>query len=401
MSTAPDFDGALAFAQELIRIPSPPGGEGDVAERVRREMEALAFEDVRTDGSGNVIGVVRGTGGGPSVMLSSHLDVVAEGDHASWEHPPFSGAVAGGFLHGRGAMDIKGPLAIQTYAAAALKGRAPGDVIVAHTVFEERGGLGMRRLLESGEVQPDAVIIGEATHGDLCVGHRGRAEIAVRIKGLAGHASAPARARNALDLLPGVLAAVRDLANDQPSDALLGSASLVATGVEVLPESPNVIPDEATVILDWRILPQQSKESVVRRVEEAIERTLGALPEGYTVTVALSTELQRTYTGVEEVRELFTPGFLMDPEHPAVEAAARAAGRRGGGDGPARIRPWAFATDGGWTSGVFGIPTLGFAPGEERFAHTNRERLDLDEARWACGRYPELVLAVQQALATS
>jgi succinyl-diaminopimelate desuccinylase len=394
---APDFDGALAFAQALIRIPSPPGGEGEVAERVRREMEMLGLEDVRADASGNVIGVVRGTGGGPSVMLSSHLDVVAEGDHGSWEHPPFSGAVEGGFLHGRGAMDIKGPLAIQTYAAAALEGRARGDVIVAHTVFEERGGLGMRRLLESGEVRPDVVVIGEATHGDLCIGHRGRAEVAVRIEGVAGHASAPERARNALDLLPDVLQAVREVAAEQPTDPLLGSASLVATGVEVLPESPNVIPDRVTVILDWRILPQQSREDVVRRVEGALEQALHPLPEGFAVSVGLSSEKQRTYTGVEEVRELFTPGFLSDPEHPVVRAAARAIGRREGGAGPARVRPWAFATDGGWSSGVHGIPTVGFAPGEERFAHTNRERLELDEARWALARYPELVLAVQEA----
>jgi hypothetical protein len=47
---------------------------------------------------------------------------------------------------------------------------------------------------------------------------------------------------------------------------------------------------------------------------------------------------------------------------------------------------------------VYGIPTIGFAPGEERYAHTNRERLELDEARWALDRYPELILAVQAAL---
>jgi hypothetical protein len=109
-----EFENAVAFAQELIRIPSPPGGEEDVAERVRQEMEALGMRDVRADRFGNVIGVVKGTGGGPTVMLNSHLDVVGEGDHSAWEFPPFSGAVEGGFLHGRGAMDIKGPLAIQS-----------------------------------------------------------------------------------------------------------------------------------------------------------------------------------------------------------------------------------------------------------------------------------------------
>jgi putative selenium metabolism hydrolase len=392
------FENALAFARDLIRIPSPPGGEGDVAVRVRAEMEALGLEDVHSDQAGNVIGVVRGSGHAPSVLVNSHLDVVAEGDAESWEYPPFSGAVEGGFLHGRGAMDIKGPLALQTYAAAALRGRARGDLIVAHTVFEERGGLGMRRLLEAGEVQPAAVILGEATHGDVCVGHRGRAELRIRLLGIAGHASAPDRARNALDLLPQVLQVLRALGAEQPVDPVLGRATLVATGVEVLPESPNVIPDLVTVVVDWRILPEQTRDSLVRGVQAALSGALGPLPEGYGFEVRMSQEKQRTYTGLEELRDLYTPGFLMAREHPVVRAAARAVGRMDGRSGPAAIRPWSFATDGGWSAGVRGIPTVGFAPGEERFAHTNRERLDVEEARWAFERYPILLTEVQGAL---
>jgi acetylornithine deacetylase/succinyl-diaminopimelate desuccinylase-like protein len=294
-------------------------------------------------------------------------------------------------------MDIKGPLAIQTYAAAALRGRARGDVVVAHTVFEERGGLGMRRLLESG-LRPDAVILGEATHGDVCVGHRGRAEIRVQIHGVAGHASAPERARNAIDLLPQVLAAVKRLAADQPTDPVLGPATVVPTGVDVLPLSPNVIPDLVNMVLDWRVLPEQTKDALLRTVEDAVLAELKPMPEGFSVTVAMSQEHQRTYTGVEDVRDLFTPGFLLDPSHAVARAAAQAVGRRDGSSTPATMRPWGFATDGGWSAGVHGIPTVGFAPGEERYAHTNRERLDLSEAEWTFDRYPALVLAVQDAL---
>ncbi|MGM0669811.1 MAG: M20/M25/M40 family metallo-hydrolase, partial [Gemmatimonadota bacterium] len=222
MTTKPSFENALAFAQDLIRIPSPSGEEGEVAARVMGEMESLGYDDARIDGMGNVIGLIRGTGQGPSVMLNCHMDVVAEGDPDQWEHPPFDGVVEGGFLHGRGAMDIKGPLAIQTHAAASLRGMTSGDIIVAHTVFEERGGWGMEELMRSGEVSPDVVIIGEATRGDVTTGHRGRAEVEVVVRGLAGHASAPERARNALDLVPQVLAGVRRLASRQPSDPVLG-----------------------------------------------------------------------------------------------------------------------------------------------------------------------------------
>lgn len=393
------FENALDFAQRLIRTRGLPGEEREVAELVEAEMRALGLRDVRVDGVGNVIGMVKGHGTAPPVLLACHLDVVAEGDHAEWEYPPFSGEVDGGYLHGRGAMDIKGPLAVQTYAAAAMAGQAPGDVIVAHTVLEEQGGLGMKVLLESGGLDPAWVVIGEATHGDVCIGHRGRAELEILIRGEAGHASEPSRARNALDLVGGALAAIRDLDARQPSDPVLGASTAVATMIDVAPETRNVIPDRALIAVDWRILPEDRPEDLVRRLSEAVEARMGEVPTGYQVDVRIASVHQRTYTGFERSREMFSPGFLMDPEHPAILAAAAAVGTRASPSTPARVRPWRFATDGGWTCGVHGIPTVGFAPGEEHFAHTNRERMSVDELRWGLERYPKLVEALQRASA--
>jgi len=398
VSETPTFQTSLAFAQDLVRIPSLSGQEGEVAKRIKEEMETLGFDHVRMDRMGNVIGVIKGTSGGPPVMLNCHMDVVAEGDHDLWEHPPFGGAVEGGFLHGRGSMDIKGPLATQTHAAAALRGIAPGDVIVAHTVFEERGGWGMEDLLAQKQVEPAVVIIGEATQGDITTGHRGRAEVEVVIRGLAGHASAPERARNALYLIPPVLNGLEVLAASQASDPVLGFASLAPTAIDVLPESRNVIPDEVVVVLDWRVLPDSTDEALVALVESSVREMLPQVPEGMALEVRMATEKQTTHTGISDLRNLFTPGFLMDTEDPVVVAAAKAVGRRDG-QGPATTRPWTFATDGGWSRGVFGIPTIGFAAGEERFAHTNRERWELEEAEWAFIRHTDLILALQQTLA--
>lgn len=396
----PDFDAALVFARDLIRIPGLSGDEEAVCRRVLEEFRALGLTDVRHDAFGNAIGRVPGRDpGAPSVMVNTHLDVVAEGDPEGWEVAPFSGEVRDGFLHGRGAMDIKGPLALLTHGAASLAGATPGDVWVVHTVYEERGGLGMHRFLEAGEIQPDAVVIGESTHGDICIGHRGRAEVEVVLEGVAGHASAPDRARNALALVPAVLEAVERLARQQPVDAVLGPATLAATSIEVLPESRNVVPDRVTIALDWRILPEMEDEDLLANVRRAITERLGSHgpPADLTWAVHMSTEHQRTWTGHEETRSVFMPGFALPPEHPVARAAADAAGTRGR-TGPATLRPWTFATDGGWSAGTFGIPTIGFAPGEERFAHTNTERLDLDEAAWALQRIPRILLAMQRAL---
>lgn len=391
----PGFGAALAFARDLIRIPGAPGAEGEVAERVRHEMEALRYDDVWIDGAGNVIGRIRGTGDGPAVLINSHLDVVDIGEPDSWEHAPYGGDVAGGFLHGRGAMDIKGPLAIQTHAAATLReDRLPGDVFVAHTVLEERGGWGMEFLMKDGDVQPSAVIIGEATAGDVCIGHRGRAEILVEIQGKAGHASAPERADNPILLLPRLIPALEHFAAALGADPILGASTCVPTEITTLPRSRNVIPDRVRIVLDWRVLPGLTHDAAVAAVRDAIGATLPD-PAPYQVEVRFATEAQHTYTGLERDRLMFTPGFLVDPEHAvvraAVESVAASTGRM------PRARPWTFATDGGHTCGVHGVPTIGYAPGEERFAHTNRERLALDDAERAFGAYPSLIRAVAAA----
>jgi succinyl-diaminopimelate desuccinylase len=396
----PTFDNAIEFARELIRIPSLPGDEGTLAKRLAGEMTALGFEGVASDDLGSVYGVIRGGGDAPAVMLSCHLDMVAVGDESEWEVPPLEGAVKDGYLHGRGAMDIKGPLALQTYVAASMAGNAPGDIIVAHTVLEERGGWGMQHLVESGAVEPAAVIIGESTQGDITIGHRGRAEFEVAIRGVASHASAPERAKNALDIVPWILSAVQVMNAAEGSDPVLGKATAVATGLDVRPFSRNVIPDEAVVVVDWRILPGDTRETLTARLKAAVDAQIasaGGLPDGFGVEVRGATERQSTYTGRTRDRNMVTPGFLMEADHPVITAAAAAVGKQDGA-GPATVRPWTFATDGGWTCGVNGIPTLGFAPGEERYAHTNTERLEIEPARWAYGRYPELIRAVQKAL---
>ena len=394
----PDFDAMIRFAQELIRIPSPSGEEAEAAARVVREMQSLGYDEAHTDDVGNVIGLIRGTGGGATVMLCSHLDVVDAGDPDAWEHPPYGGVVADGFLHGRGAMDIKGPLALQTHAAARLIDRRPrGDLLGVHTVYEERAGWGISHFLETTPIRPDVVVIGESTNGDLCVGHRGRAEIVIEILGLAGHASAPERARNALDPLPAVLTALRTFADTLGSDAALGRSTFVPTGVEVEPASPNVIPDRVRVIVDWRLLPGLDADAAVASVRDHLAAV--ELGDGFSLDVRFSSVRQTTYTGREMERQLFTPAYRLEPTHPVV-SRARSAIAAATGREPV-VRPWTFATDGGHACGRHGIPTIGYAPGEERHAHTNTERLALDEAREIFDAYPFLIRALSEATPTA
>ncbi|MEO2158084.1 MAG: peptidase dimerization protein, partial [bacterium] len=84
-SVEPNFENALSFASDLIRIPSLSGQEREVAKRLWDEMEALGFEQMKVDEVGNVMGVIPGEGQAPPIMFNCHLDVVAEGDHSEWD----------------------------------------------------------------------------------------------------------------------------------------------------------------------------------------------------------------------------------------------------------------------------------------------------------------------------
>ncbi len=390
------FERAIEFAAELIRIPSLPGQEAGVARRIVDEMRALGFDDARTDRAGNVIGRISGRGRAPAVMLSSHMDVVDVGDPDTWEHDPYGGAVADGYLHGRGSMDLKGPLAIQTYAAAHFVDERPaGDLLLVFSVYEEKGGWGMMQLMESAGVRPGAVILGEATDGDLCTGHRGHAELAVEIHGLAAHASAPERGRNPNLLLPHVLLALQELSEAQPVDPILGAATLTPTVVECWPKSGNVIPDRVRITLDLRVLPTWDEGRALKEIRARLAARVPAVEE-LSVEVLPGRATFHAWTGWAHEDSNFTPGFLVSDDHPLVQAAA-AALRAATGTAPA-IRQWKFGTDGGHSCGTHGIPTIGYAPGVEALAHTNRERLELASARRVYDAYPALIRAVQAEL---
>ena len=393
------FERAIGFAADLIRIPSLPGEEGAVAGRIVEEMRALGFDEARTDRAGNVIGRIAGRGDAPAVMLSAHMDVVDVGDPAGWEHDPYGGVIADGCLHGRGAMDLKGPLALQVYAAASLAEERPaGDVLAVCSVFEEKGGWGMMHLMRSAGLRPGAVILAEATDCDLCTGHRGHAELAVEIHGLAAHASSPERGRNPNLVLPHVLLALRELSEAQPSHGVLGRATLTPTTVESWPRSGNVIPDRVRVTLDLRVLPGWEEAAALDEMRALLAERVPAV-EGLRVEVLPGRAAFRAWTGWVSEDSNFTPGFLMPDDHPVVRAASETL-RAARGIAP-RIRPWDFGTDGGHACGTHGVPTIGFAPGVEALAHTNRERLELASARGAFDAYPALIRSVQAASAAA
>src|SRR4051794_3969391 len=120
----------FAFLQELVRVPSVTGDEGAVQNVVAAKMRELGLtvdlwepsvdelaphalhvgEFANLNGRPNVVGKHRGIGGGNSLILNAHIDVVDAGDSARWTYPPFAAEIHNGKLYGRGACDMKAGL---------------------------------------------------------------------------------------------------------------------------------------------------------------------------------------------------------------------------------------------------------------------------------------------------
>ena len=134
----------------------------------------------------SVVGRLKGSGNGLSLMLNAHCDTV---DVAGMPEP-FSGAIRDGKLYGRGAFDMKGSLAACMAAAKALvdsKARLRGDVLIAAVADEEYGSLGTSDLIE--HIKVDGAIVTEPTALDVCLAHKGYLWIEVEITGRAAHGS--------------------------------------------------------------------------------------------------------------------------------------------------------------------------------------------------------------------
>src|SRR5712692_1138644 len=187
----------VLFAQKLIQTKSLPGHEGLIASVVQAEMERLGYDQVWRDEVGNVVGLMKGSDGGKSIMFNSHLDHVDVGDERKWPYPPYGAVIANDFIWGRAACDVKGALAVQIYAPAIARRagvKMPSHAYVTAVVLEERGGWGTQQLVK--HLKTDYAILGEATHNELRAGHRGRTELHIHLVGQSVHASMPARGAN-------------------------------------------------------------------------------------------------------------------------------------------------------------------------------------------------------------
>lgn len=322
---------AVELARALIRVDTsnPPGRETSCAMVLR---DWLAGHGVEAELTGpdpdrqNLVATVEGRGGGPSLALCGHLDVVPAGELDAWSHPPFAGVLDEGFIWGRGAVDMKAQVATRAAALVAMvqAGVTPrGTVRLIAQADEEvnTAGVGMSWLVRNRrDLRTDwALEEGGGRHLNLPDGRiavlygvadKSLLPIELHARGPGGHASNPGAIHNPVLTLARMLDAIgrapvrRELvpAAARMLHGLLGPAAdeladdvdaLVAAAQHAVPElagsidaitritftptmllgsaAVNVVPDHAVARIDCRILPGHDGEEAVAALSNILD----------------------------------------------------------------------------------------------------------------------------------
>jgi len=344
------------FLRDMVRIPSLSGQENKIALRVKEEMERAGFDEVFIDGIGNVIGRI-GLGK-VRILYDAHMDTVDIGDRKNWKYDPFGAEYKSGTIYGRGACDDKAGVASAVYGGklmAALGLKGDYTLYVACSVEEESaGGKGIEYLIEENRLKPHFVVLAEPSSLNIIRGHKGRVGLKISMRGKSAHAGTPWKGINAIYRMAPLIQKIEKLNSRLPSAPPLGKGTITVTKIDCEKASLNAIPDNCTIYLDRRTNTKESEQSVKRELRTLMGKggKLESLQKFFTAW-----ELPREHPLVISCVETYKALFKRNP----------------------KIFLWPFCSNGSYTMGEKGIPTIVFGPGEERFAHSADEQMKVEQ----------------------
>jgi putative selenium metabolism hydrolase len=372
--TQENRENIIQFMRDIVAIPSMDSQLKEVGDRIAAEMNKLGFDEVRFDKMGNIMGRI---GSGKRVIVyDSHIDTVGIGDASSWQWDPFKGKVENGILYARGASDEKGSTPGMIYGLAFAKELGLLEDTTAWyfgNMEEWCDGIAPNTFVEvDPKIKPDFVVIGEPTRMQVYRGHKGRVELKVTSTGKSAHAASHHLGESALYKMLSVISGIRDLDAHLHTDPFLGKGTIMVTDTRISTASINAVPDGFTVFIDRRLTFGESKEQAVQQVKDLIP---GYLRDQITVEELFYDE--PSYTGFVFPVDKYYPAWALDEKHPIVQAGMETIEQLWNEKRPSG--KWSFSTNGTYWAGKAGIPSIGFGPGDEIYAHTIMDQIPLEE----------------------
>lgn len=397
---------ATSFLQKLIQQPSVQGNEKQAQAIVIDKLNELGLEvdswdpSIKEladhpyfiasrdtyDGSPNVVGVLKGAGGGKSILLNGHIDVVPEGDRTAWTHDPFSGHVEDGKMYGRGTTDMKGGnvsllLAIESIINSGIK--LKGDIVFQSVIEEESGGVGTLSTLVR-KYKADAAIIPEPTNMKLFIKQQGSMWFRISVEGRSAHAGTRYEGVSAIEQAWKVHKAILELEsgrNAQVSDPLYAHAPIpipINVGKIQGGSWPSTVPD--LVVLEGRmgVGPHENLDDVKKELADCLKK------------LSASDDWLKDHTPKLEFFGAQWVPNAVDADHVFVNEVKESFQSVYGK--PVRIEAAPWGTDGGLLGKVGNIPTLVIGPGETKVAHYPNEFIDLKEMTTAAKLFARIIL---------
>jgi len=363
-------DNIITFLREICAIPSMESQIKECGERVAEEMKKLGFDDIWWDKMGNVVGKIGD--GDTSVLYDSHIDTVGIGDPDEWDWDPFEGKIEDGVLFARGACDEKGSTPGMIYGLAIAKELGLLDGITAYyfgNMEEWNDGQAPHAFVQTEGIKPDFVVIGEPTKMQVYRGHKGRVEFKIVAKGKSAHAASNYLGDNAIYKLLPIIERIKDLEPELGDHEFLGHGRITVTDMEVKTPSINAVPDEATIYVDRRVTFGETPEAELQRLKDIVG-------DRDDMTVEILVYEEPSYTGFVFPLDKVYPAWAYEESDKIVQAGLEAGKAVYDDIGTGK---WDFSTNGIYWAGKAGIPSIGFAPGDEIHAHTVLDQVPLED----------------------
>ncbi|TMI79361.1 MAG: ArgE/DapE family deacylase [Bacillati bacterium ANGP1] len=382
----------VGFLQRLIQLDSVRGKEGEVqrfiadtlttmgltVDQFPPDVESLrghpAFQlpDLPFSGRPNVVGVLRGTGGGRSLVLNGHVDTVVTEPADQWKDGPFSGAVREGNIYGRGSSDMKAGLAAMTMAAGTLLelGLTPqGDVFLEYVVDEERSGLGTLACVARG-YKADAGICCETSDLEVMPACIGRLWFTIRVRGKPAGIAARWESISAIELGIKIVRAVDELEQVRiqtlthplfPDNrgALPCAVTMFNAG-----SFPSATPEEALLRGSMGLMPYEDLEGARAQLVEHIRK------------VATEDPWMRQHPPEVAFDGMAAAGAEIPVDHPIVRTVQEAFGQVLGR--PPVLSGRKGAADTRFLIRYGSTPTVIFGPGSTAQMHAMNEYVPVD-----------------------
>jgi acetylornithine deacetylase len=332
-------------------------------------------------GRPNLAGTLHGSGGGRSILLTGHIDVVPPGERTHWHYEPFAGIREGDTIHGRGAVDMKGGVASMLLATEILRElnvALSGDILFATVVDEEIGGMGALALADRG-YRADGGILTEPTDNRISPLCHGILWGKIVIDGIGGHAELKARhwdaggPVDAIGLMRFVLEGI-DVLNERwrtdprKNHPLMELSNQVIVTQARAGEHPSSMAGRAEIIIDVQYLPsEKDADGVGGAVKREVEMYIATLAQ---VDPWLAEHPPR----VEWI--LDADCAEVKPDHPIINTFTEACAAA---SHPFQLWGMGAHTDMGIPTELAKTPTVNFGPGDPSQAHQPNEHVSIND----------------------